>query len=154
MTPRRLLLVLVCLAVVPLGGCQVLWASITSPSDWIAGSSESISGSVRSISRSSGSGGGTPSSLAYRRDVRAWAADFAAAGRGTQDDFLRGIGRIAESHGVTHWEADPATLVAIGEGLGDAGWSAERMEGLRGDLADVPASQVELVLEGYRSAGS
>jgi hypothetical protein len=153
MTPRRTFLVLAGLALVALPGCQVLWASITSPSDWIAGSSESISGSVRSISRSSGSGGGDPASLAYRRDVRAWAAEFAEAG-GSQDEFLRGIGRIAESHGLTHWEADPATLLAIGEGLRDAGWSDDRMERLRGELGDVEARSVKLVFEGYRSAGS
>jgi hypothetical protein len=152
MSLRRMCLVLACLAVVPLAGCQVLWASITSPSDWIAGSSESISGSVRSISRSSGSDT-SKSSLAYRRDVRAWASAFAGDG-GTQDEFLRGIGRIAETHGFTHWEADPATLVAIGEGLRDAGWSAEQMEQLRGELADVEADRVDLVFEGYRSAGS
>jgi hypothetical protein len=152
MTPRRGLLVLACLALVSLPGCQVLWASITSPSDWIAGSSESISGSVRSISRSSGSPA-AKSTLAYRRDVRAWAAEFAQAG-GSQDEFLRGIGRIAESHGLTHWEADPATLLAIGAGLRDAGWSGEQMERLRGELADVQARSVELVFEGYDSAGS
>ena len=153
MTPRRSVLVLACLALVSLPGCQVLWASITSPSDWIAGSSESISGSVRSISRSSGSPAGDKASLAYRRDVRAWAAEFAQAG-GSQDEFLRGLGRIAEGHGLTHWEADPATLLAIGEGLRDAGWSTQQMERLRSDLADVQARSVELVFEGYRSAGS
>jgi hypothetical protein len=152
MTPRRSVLVLTCLALVALPGCQILWTSITSPSDWVAGSSESISGSVRSISRSSGSGGGS-STLAYRRDVRAWAAESAQSG-GTQDEFLRGIGRIAETHGLTHWEADPATLLAIGEGLREAGWSDERMEQLRGELSDVQARNVELVFEGYRGAGS
>lgn len=152
MSLRRMFLVLACLAVVPLAGCQVLWASITSPSDWIAGSSESIAGSVRSISRSSGSPA-AKSTLAYRRDVRAWAGAFAQDG-GTQDEFLRGIGRIAETHGLTHWQADPATLVAIGEGLRDAGWSAEQMERLRGELADVQAGSVDLVFEGYRSTGS
>ena len=152
MTPRRMFLLFACLALGSLTGCQVLWASITSPSDWVAGSSESISGSVRSISRSSGSPA-EKTSLAYRRDVRAWAAEFVQTG-GTQHEFLRGIGRIAESHGLTHWEADPATLVAIGEGLGDAGWSAGQMERLRADLSDVPPRSVDLVLEGYRSAGS
>jgi hypothetical protein len=152
MTGRRTFLVLAGLALVSLPGCQVLWASITSPSDWIAGSSESIAGSVRSISRSSGSPA-EKTSLAYRRDVRAWAAEFVREG-GAQDEFLRGIGRIAETHGLTHWQADPATLVAVGEGLRDAGWSGEQMKRLRSDLADVQARSVELVFEGYRSAGS
>ena len=91
--------------------------------------------------------------LVGAQPVTVQAAEFAQAG-GSQGEFLRGIGRIAEGHGLTHWEADPATLRAIGEGLRDAGWSGEQMERLRDDLADVQARSVELVFEGYRSAGS
>ena len=54
-----------------------------------------------------------------------------AQNRTTQDEFLRGLGRIAESYGMTHWEAEPATLLAIGEGLSDAGWTNAQMEQLR-----------------------
>jgi hypothetical protein len=144
---------LFCLAIAPLPGCQVIWASITSPFDWLAGSSRSIAGSIEPISRSSGSPAGGSATLAYRRDVRAWATEVAQTGT-PQDEFLRGIGRIAESHGLTHWEAEPATLVAIGEGLRDAGWSGEQMEQLRAELTGIQVEKVELVFEGYRQAGS
>ena len=131
-----------------LAGC----GSLTSPSEWLAGSSNAIAGSIQAISRSSGSGG-AGAQLAYRRDVRVWTEEIARSG-GSQDELLRGIGRIAESHGVTHWEAVPDTLSAIGEGLADAGWTSGQMEQLRGQLAGAQPRDVELVLEGYRQAGS
>lgn len=139
---------LFCFLAAPLVGC----GSLTSPSEWVAGSSNAIAGSIQAISRSFGSGGGS-AGLAYQRDVRAWATEVAQSG-GTQDELLRGIGRIAESHGLTHWEAEPATLLAIGEGLSDAGWTLEQMEQLRGELGGVQPRSVDLVFEGYRQAGS
>jgi hypothetical protein len=135
-------------------GCQAIWASVTSPSDWIAGSPRSISGSIQSISRSSGSGGG--SSLAderYRRDVRVFAAAFVGSD-GSSDDFLRGVGRIAASHGVSDWEGEPATLLAIGEVLRDAGVDAAGMQHLRSSLSGVDPADVSLVMDGWTGAGA
>lgn len=134
-----------------LTGCQVIWASITSPSDWVSGTGRSISGSFEGLSVSSGSGGGKSSDTAYRRDVRAYAAEFAQAG-GSSDDFLRGIGQVAESHGVTHWEASPDTMLAIGEGLRDAGVTRADVEALGAQAADADPQVVALVLEGYAGA--
>jgi hypothetical protein len=139
------------LASVALAGCQVISASITSPSDWVSGTGTSISGSFKGLSRSSGSGGGGESSSAYRRDLRAYAAEFADVG-GSSEDFLRGIGRVAESHGVTHWEASPDTLLAIGEGLRDAGVSPDEMQALGARSGDADPRVVALVLEGYAAA--
>jgi len=138
---------LVCLATAALVGC----GSLTSPSEWLAGSSNALAGSIQALSRSLGSGGGAH--LAYRRDVREWTAEVAQSGA-SQDELLRGIGRIAESYGLTHWEAEPDTLLAIGQGLADAGWTPERMEQLRAELTSAEPRGVELVFEGYRQAGS
>jgi hypothetical protein len=134
-----------------LTGCQVISASITSPSDWVSGTGESISGSFRGLSQSSGSGGGDSTNTAYRRDVRAFAAGFAQAG-GSSDDFLRGIGRVAESHGVSHWEGRSDTLLAIGEGLADAGVSSDDVETLGARATGADPRVAELVLEGYAAA--
>jgi hypothetical protein len=147
---RRFATVLAFAGVFALTGCQVLWASITSPSDWVSGTGTSISGSFRGLSASSGSGGGKSSNTAYRRDVRAFAAEFAQAG-GSSDEFPRGIGQVAESHGVTHWEANADTMLAIGEGLHDAGVSPADMDALaRSTHADPQV--LALVLEGYTAA--
>jgi hypothetical protein len=147
---RKLAPALACASILALTGCQVLWASITSPSDWVSGTGRSISGSFEGLSRSSGSGGGS-SNTAYRRDVRAFAAEFAQTG-GSSDDFLRGIGRVAESHGVTHWEGRTETLLAIGEGLSDAGVSRTEVEALGAEATGADPRVAALVLEGYSAA--
>jgi hypothetical protein len=152
MMQRRLRLAF-CLMLAPLTGCQLIEASFVSISDSVAGSAAAISGSIESISRSSGSPPAATASAAYQRDVRAWTREFEGA-PGSQEDFLRGIGRVAERHGLTDWEAEPGTLVAIGQGLKDAGWSEERMRDLRERLAAVPPPAVEAVFDGYRGAGS
>jgi hypothetical protein len=141
------------LAVIPASGCQLLEGSVESSADWVAGSVRSIGGSIDAISQSSGSRGPVHASPAYRRDVRAWAAEVAERGR-SQEEFLRGIGRIAESHGLTDWQAEPATFTAIGEGLADAGWTPEQMERLRAGLGGAQPRDVELVFEGWRQARS
>ena len=138
--------------ILPLLACQVIGASITSPSDWVSGTGNSISGSFESLSRSSGSGGGSDSSnTAYQRDVRAFAAQFSQTG-GSSDDFLRGIARVAEEHGVSHWEGSPDTLLAIGAGLHDAGVSPAELDALSAGSAGADPQVVALVREGYATA--
>ena len=123
-------------------------SSLTSPSEWVSGTGESISGSLGGLSRSSGSGATSPTKLAYQRDVRAFAAHFAATG-GSADDFLRGIGAVAAEHGVTHWEARPDTHVAIGAGLRDAGVAPADFEALADGATDADPAVLALVREGY-----
>ena len=154
MSPRRSALAAVLLAALPLFGCQLISASIKSPSDSIAGSSRAIGGSFNAISTSSGSGGGepTPNKTSYRRDLRQYAAVF-VKGSGTREDFLRGVARIAEDHGVTHWESEPVTPRAIGEGLRDARLSEAEMDAFVDFVGrDKPAAQ--LALDGYRHPGT
>ena len=151
MSLRSFATVLAFAGIFALTGCQVLWASITSPSDWVSGTGTSISGSFRGLSTSSGSGGGGSTDTAYRRDVRAFAAEFAQAG-GSSDDFLRGIGRVAESHGVSHWEGRADTALAIGEGLRDAGVRPAELDALGAQAGDANREVVALVREGYATA--
>ncbi len=145
---RHCLRASVLLAALPLFACQVIVASVTSPSDWVSGTGESISGSFGALSTSSGSEGDEATKTAYRRDVRAFAAQFADAG-GSSNEFLRGIGRVAEGHGITHWEGDPDTLLAIGEGLRDAGVSRADLDALSARSTEADPAVVALVLEGY-----
>ncbi len=155
MNPRRTLLAAALIAVLPLFGCKIITAIIELPSDISAGSSKSISGSFDAISTSSGSGPEepTPNQTSYRRDLRQFAAVFALSQGGTREEFLRGVARIAEDHGVSHWEAEPITPRAIGEGLRDANLSEAEMEAFVNDVGrDKPAAQ--LALEGWRNPGS
>lgn len=155
MNPRHALLVLALAASLPLSGCKVISAIIEIPSDLSAGSSKSIAGSFDAISTSSGSGGSetTPNQSSYRRDLRQYAALFAKSEGGTREDFLRGVARIAEDHGVTHWEAEPLTPRAIGEGLRDAQLTEAEMDAFVASIGrDKPAAR--LALDGYRNPGS
>jgi type IV secretory pathway TrbL component len=156
MNASRALLATFMLAAFPALGCKVISAIIEIPSDLSAGASRSIAGSFDAISGSSGSGGGgdkttTPNKQSYARDLREFTAAFAATS-GSREDFLRGVSRIGEDHGMSHWEAEPLTPRAIGEGLRDAGWSEAQMAEFLDEVGrDKPAAQ--LALEGYRQAG-
>ena len=153
MNPRHALLAAALVAALSTSGCKVISAVIEIPSDSSAGSSRSIAGSFDAISTSSGSGGSpqTPNKTSYRRDLRQYAALFAKT-PGTRDEFLRGVARIAEDHGITHWEAEPLTPHAIGEGLRDANLSEAQMDAFVEAVGrDKPSAQ--LALEGYRRPG-
>lgn len=148
---RRLARVVVLVAPLPLLGCQMISTSISSPSDWVSGTGESISGSFERLSRSSDNGGAAPAKQAYRRDVRAYAAHFAQSG-GSAQDFLRGISSVAAEHGVTHWESEADTHRAIGAGLRDAGIEPTDLDALAARAADADPAVLALVREGYATA--
>jgi len=154
---RHCLRVSILAAVVPVLACQVISASITSPSDWISGTGESISGSFGAFSnglgKSSGSGGGKTDTTnqAYMRDVRVFAAHFARTG-GTSQDFLRGIANVAADHGISDWESLPDTQRAIGAGLRDAGIEPAQLDALTARASDADPLVLALVREGYTSA--
>jgi len=149
MRGSRVLLAGALIAATAAPGCKILSASLELPSDISAGSSRSIVGSLDAMSKSSGASAGhdTPNKASYERDLREFTAAFTRTA-GTRDDFLRGISRIAEDHGISHWEADPATPLAIGEGLHDAGWTEPQMAEFVDQAGGAPAA--ELALEGYR----
>ena len=154
MNPRRALLVAAVLATFSTLGCKVISAIIEIPSDLSAGSSKSIAGSFDAISTSSGSGTEepTPNKTSYHRDLRQYAAVF-VRGEGTREEFLRGVSRIAEDHGITHWEAEPVTPRAIGEGLRDANLSEAEMNAFA-DSVGRNRPEAQLALEGYQHPGS
>lgn len=151
---ERALLAAVLVAVLPMSGCKLISDSVTSPSDSITGTGHAIGGSFEAISVSSGTG---PSHDAkessYVRDLRQYVGVFLQRGEGTSRDFQRGVSRIAESHGITHWEAEAATPYAIGQGLREANLSEREMrafcESVGGDTA-----AARIALEGWREAGS
>ena len=87
------------------------------------------------------------------RDLREYVDLFLKRGEGTTQDFERGVSRIAESHGINHWEGEPATPYAIGQGLRQADFSESQMRTFCDEYgADETAAR--LALEGWREAGS
>jgi hypothetical protein len=113
-------------------GCSFSYSS-KSISDSISGSSTSISDSSESSSPASDAKTAARDAL-YREDVR----DFTAAhvrGAGDVASFQRGLAEVALRHGVTDWEAVPATWSGVGEGLRRAAASASEVDALSAALA-------------------
>ena len=76
----------------------------------------------------------------YRRDVRAYTVAFLQDTEDPDTDaglaFVRGIGRIAEAHGITDWESCPDSRDAIETAIAEqgldepkAGWLRDRIGG-------------------------
>lgn len=147
--------------VVALGlGAAAGCVSSESVSKSVSTSIESMSRSVQamsgSISKSSDAAEGAPAeSRAYRRDIRVVTAANLAAGA-SDDEMLRDLARVADEHGVVHWEGRSDTYRAIGAGLRDAGAGPAEMQRFADELtAGTPGPEAERalqwVLEGYRS---
>jgi hypothetical protein len=127
---RIALLALLCLVLATGLGC---FKSSTSQA-----SSESSSDSSRSSSRSSASSSGSssPSSREgpYQQDVRDYTSKWV----------------IAEKHGITNYEADQVTWVAIGMGLKKSGIGGERFQQVRDTLAAGNAEAGKWIDKGYK----
>jgi len=135
--------VLAAAMVAPLAGCSV------SVSSW------SLSKSVRSSSHSSDSSSSSSpgaAERAYREDVSDYTRAFARSHRGDFQGFQADIGRLAEEHGITNWEENPATYTAIGEGLGRAKVSDAELMAYKRNLSGGDATKAAAIQEGFDSA--
>jgi hypothetical protein len=131
------------LVAVPLLGCSI------SASSW------SLSKSVRSSSHSSDSSSSSSpgaAERAYREDVTDYTRAFAKSRRGDFAGFQADLAHLAEEHGITNWEANPATYTAIGEGLGQAQVSDAELMAYKRNLSGDDAQKADLIQKGYDSA--
>ena len=130
---RKLLVVL--LALMPLG-CSFYYSSESS---------------IKSSGSSSGSSSGDEDKKeAYRDDVRDFTAAYAGA-RQDLDGFERGLGEVARRHGITDWEADATTWVAVGAGLKRAAVSAPDLASYEAGIGRAEPAKVALIRSGYAS---
>ncbi len=128
-----------------------------------AKSSESISDSISSPSKSSSdsSGGGddsgkpeTPQDAAsYEADVAQLAGTYAKAG-GDIGAFRSAVSKLATQRGITNWETDPTTCQAIGRGVGTAGMGGEAFQKFSKDLFADDVTKANELQKGYDSAAS
>lgn len=145
-SPRTLLLGTLAATFVTYG-CQLISASITSPSDSISGTGHAIGGSSDSISVSSGSEAASDKAT-YERDMRSYTSTFVKSGA-APSTYSPGATRIAASYGISDWEADSKTPDAIGEGLKDANQNAAQAQafctsvGLSPDLSKKVVAEVK-----------
>jgi hypothetical protein len=87
---------------------------------------------------------------AYRDDVRIAVRDLVEAGA-TPDNLIRELGRVAELHGISDWEAEPGALIALGAGMCEARGGQRDLDALLQRL-DCDAEQRALAREGCLSA--
>jgi len=143
MTSRAAISFLAALVVGPLVGCSI------SVSSW------SLSKSSRSSSHSSDSSSSSSpgaAERAYREDVIDYTRAYAKSGGGDFRAFQGDLARLAEEHGITNWEENPATYTAIGEGLGRAGVSDAELMAYKRNISAGDPGKAEAIQTGYDSA--
>jgi hypothetical protein len=86
--------------------------------------------------------------VAYRDDVRSYTAAFVTSG-GAADAFESKLGAIARSYGVTNWEDDRVTYVAIGEGLAEAGVNAAALATHQTRISRSDPLKMQAIQEGF-----
>lgn len=129
---KKVLSVLVLVSVFALFSNCVVFEFLSSVSSSVESASESlesVSKSLKSISSSINSSSDSSSGddkesekkeQAYIDDIREFTVLFTQSS-GSSEDFLSDLDRVARSHGITNWQARPATYSAIGAGLKEAG---------------------------------
>lgn len=118
--------------------------------------SKSVTAAVKSVSDSSKSSSEKLSGDArveqeFRDDMRIATRDLVASGA-SDTEIQRELGRVAELHGISHWEAEPGSLIAIGAGACQAGTSADELDSLVERLGHTRERERQLAQEGCRAA--
>ncbi|RLA18933.1 MAG: hypothetical protein DRQ62_12675 [Gammaproteobacteria bacterium] len=117
-------------------------------------SSKSSSKSSASSSKSSASSFSSPSSSLteeeiYQEDIIDYTSTYVSAEKFDLNTFSRGISEIAADNGVTSWEQDEATLIAIGRGLKEADIPEGVYLGYKSSIADGNALAEQIIQKGY-----
>jgi hypothetical protein len=119
-------------------------------------SSKSSSGSSKSLGNLASSPSASISRSsetereAYEHDIRDYTAEFAKSSTGGLESFRVRVGKIAEKHGITNWQEDKSTYVAIGKGLRKAGLSQPQYEAFKSSLTGSQPQKMEYIQEGYK----
>jgi hypothetical protein len=113
----------------------------------LSDSSRSLSKSVSSPLRSSGSSSGRQDE-AYMREIRDFSYGYAKSG-GDARAFSRGIGSLAQRHGVADWHNDRETCVAVGQGFREAGLDRTTARHMSENLVRPDTAAAEWIRDGY-----
>ena len=127
---------MVLFALVVLAGC-----SLSTSANMGSDSSESSESSSRSSASSA-------KKVAYRDDVRSYTVAFATSGAGVEA-FESRLGALARAYGVTNWEEDQLTYLAIGEGLASAGVSPDDLVTYKTRIARADPRGMETIQQGF-----
>ena len=120
----------------PMSGCSIsnsISDSVSSPFKWSSDSS-------RSSSRDK--------EAAYQGDVRDYTEAYVRSSSDIEA-FQKGLASLATKHGITNWEADQATYLGIGEGLGKAQVTDVQLEVYKTNLSGGDAVKASAIQNGY-----
>ena len=120
-------------------------------------SSKSSSRSSGSSSRSSASFISSPSSVSsslteeeyYQEEIADYTTAYLSKEQFDRDTFNRGISEIATDNGVTSWEQDEATFIAIGRGLKEANLADGVYQTYKSSIAGSNQHLMDLIQQGY-----
>ncbi len=127
-------------------GCSFSYSS-ESISDSVSASSRSVSASSESSSPASDTQRAKRDAL-YEEDVRDFTAAYVRRG-GDLAVFQRGLAEVALRHGVSDWEAVPATWSGVGAGLRRAQASESQVQEITSALAGDDATRQREIARGY-----
>lgn len=137
---NRLLLPLCLLAAAFVSACSFSESSKSSST-----SSGSISNMASSPSKSS-----ETSQQGYDREVADYTAEFVKSSNGDMASFRLKLGKFAASRGISNWEEDKTTYVAIGKGLRKAGLGKPQYEAFKSSLGEATQWKMDAIAEGYQ----
>ncbi|NOQ64057.1 MAG: putative lipoprotein [Methyloprofundus sp.] len=114
-----------------------------------SGSSASVSGSMDSVSNSSGKAFNDE----YVKDISdlTYAYVKFAPVQSEYESFQNAISEIAIRHGVIHWESNSKTYIAFGKGLKKANLTGVRYETVKQLLAEFDYAKMLDIQKGYES---
>lgn len=131
-------------------GCSISY-SLEKSSDSVSASLDSLT-SITSISTSS-SGGEEEKIEAtgslYEEDVAAATVLYVSREKST-DEYQRQVSSIARNHGVSDWEREETTFLAMGKGLRRARVSEDSISNLPYFRSIADGSNYSKVLKGYK----
>ena len=118
-------------------------------------SSESSSDSSGSSSKSSGSSSSSTSSESskdteeYELQVISYSTAYLTTAEFDRLAFSRGVSQIATSNGITNWEDDKATMIAIGRALKKSNITGSAYEKYKDEIANSDEDRMKLIQKGY-----
>ena len=118
-------------------------------------SSESSSDSSGSSSKSSGSSSSSTSSESskdteeYQLQVISYSTAYLTTAEFDRFAFSRGVSQIATSNGITNWEDDETTMIAIGRSLKKSDITGSVYETYKAKIANSDADRMKWIQKGY-----
>lgn len=107
--------------------------SVSSPFKWSSDSSSSSSGEQKE---------------SYQHDIRTYTAAYVSSNSDVAG-LTRGLASIAHQQGITNWEADRSTYLAVGEGLAKAEVPEARVEVYQTTLSRGDAAKADAIRKGF-----